>query len=533
MNLKRMKALLLTLIMVCSVVMLCACGKKDGETQSTDGGNQSGTAVYTVKLVDVLGNPFADSIVVIFLQNGEQVAMQPVNAEGTVSKELPKGQYDVELQFTKDAEKYHYASESLQVTAENTNLEIVISNAVGADYDVLSVNNSGRNVYKLVFTPANAEGTEGSFVLEDLFGDLDGTYLYAANEDYGYDVTNEAGEPVDMLILINLDGSFAFQAGYMTSAQQMVQEGDATEILSGTYNVVSTQYIAPYVQVGGSHLELNASERNYFIFVPTQSGIYEFTVLNATATVGYYGSPFFVQPESSGNPTGEQSMTIEVKDGMIGTGNTGTAQLVIGIDAEAGNESCIFTVVRIGDSIPTPEEREWTNYNPTYIPSKYTLPEGLTIQEFDLTAASDAYSLVFNEADGYYHLGTADGPVVLVRMDGALSFGGSFGMILANANVGKFFYDEEGTFQYKELYNDCLLQYLGTLNKGMGTYSYTDGKLDDLHNVYPLTKDLEYIIQSYGEYMGLWNSEDVDYLFGAMTGLNPDLAWLYMCCYAE
>ena len=67
----------------------------------------------------------------------------------------------------------------------------------------------------------------------------------------------------------------------------------------------------------------------------------------------------------------------------------------------------------------------------------------------------------------------------------------------------------------------------------MGTFSYTNSMLDDTHGVYPLTQDLYYIIQSYGEHVGLWNKDDGDYLFGAVMNLNVEQAWLYMCCYAE
>lgn len=529
MNCKRILTFVLALTLVLS---MAACGDNGGK--NTTGGNNTtgstgdltGNAVYTVKVADVLGNPYTENIVVLFKQNGEQVAMQPVNAEGVASKELARGQYDVELQITKDAQKYHYAKEGLQLTAENTNLEIVLSNVFGDEFEMLNVVSLSRYLYKLTFG-------EGSFQLEDLKGDLDGTYHYSVDEEGFYTVTDASGNDVGMSIVVNLDGSFSFLCPGMSFEQPMEQEGEATETLSGTYNVASSEFKAPIINTGCTYMELNTEERNFMVFIPVQSGIYEFTIHNASASLGYYGSPFFVLSENSGTVTGEQSMTVEVKDSMIGSGGAGTTQMVIGIDAEAGSEDCIVSVVRIGDPVVTPEEMPWDIYKSTFTPTKYTLPEGLQIKEFDLTAASGTYNLVFNETDGYYHLGTADGPVVLVRLHAALTYGGSLGDILSNSNVGAYFYDENGEFLKKELYNDCLLQYLGTLNKGMGDYSYTGGMLDDNYGVYPLTKDLEYIIQMYGQCTGWWNPDASNYLFGALSGVNTEMAWLFMCCYAE
>lgn len=526
MNYKRIMALVLALV---TVLSLAACGGGDttGTTgnQPTNSGNQSGEVVYTVKVMDVLGNPYTDNIVVLFKQNGEQVAMQPVNAEGTVSKKLAAGEYQVELQITKDAEKYYYDSANLVLTADNPTLEILLSGTCGDEFDILNVTSLPRYIYKLTFA-------EDTFQLEDLRGDLSGTYHYVANAEGGYTVTDADGNDVGMTIILSWDGFFYFFCEDMSFEQRMEPEGEATETLSGIYNVASSEYKAPMVSAGCTYLELNAGERNFVIFIPVQSGIYEFTVHNADTSIGYYGSPYYVLGENGGQVTGDHSVTVEVKDSMIGDAGAGTTQLVIGIDADADMTDCILSIKRIGDYVPTPEEMPWSIYESTYTPKKYTLPEGLTIQEFDLTAS---YTLVFNEADGYYHLNSADGPVVLVRMkDHAnLTYGGSLGDILANSNVGAYFYHEDGSFDRRELYNDCLLQYLGTLNKGMGNYSYIGGMLDDNYGVYPLTKDLEYIIKAYGKRAGWWEVGAANYLFGTLPNVNIDSAWLFMCCYAQ
>lgn len=431
----KMKNILALVLVLAMALALVACGGGDDTTAGTDSTapNESTPAnvTYRVKLVDALGNPYNENIVVKFMRGGEQVAMQNVNDEGVASKELEPGDYDIELLFT-DGAAYHYDSDNLKVSASAPELEIEMAGLVG-------------------------EGFE---------------YLFADEKDHN----------------------------------------------------------APYISTGCTYVELTPGVRNYFVFTPTQSGIYEITVHHAEGTVGYYGGTFFVLAENAGEVTGEQSVSVEVKDSSIGSGEGGTAQLVIGVDAGASTENCVLTIARIGEYVLPPEEMPWTVFESTFTPSKYTVPAGTVLQDFDLTAS---HALVFNESDGFYHLGSADGPVVLVRLHAALAYGGSLGDILANANVGAYFYDENGAFLHKELYNDCLLQYLGTLNKGMGTYSYSDGMMDETYGVYPLTKDLEYIIKTYGDRCGWWEIGNSNYLFAAVPGLNVESAWLFMCCYAE
>ena len=432
MKMKNILALALVLAMALSLV---ACGGGEDTTSSTESTapteSTSANTAYSVKLVDALGNPYTENIVVKFMQGGQQVAMQNVNAEGVASKELTPGDYDIELLFT-DGAAYHYDTENLKVSEAKPDLVIEMAGLVDGECE----------------------------------------YLFVDGEEHE----------------------------------------------------------APYIVTGCIYVELTAGARNYFVFTPVQSGIYEITVHHAESTVGYYGSPFFVLAENSGTVTGEHSVSVEVKDSSIGSGDGGTVQLVIGVDAGVNTENCVLSIARIGEYVLPPEEQPWTVYEPTFAPGKYTLPEGVELKDFDLTAS---HTLVFNETDGFYHLNSADGPIVLVRLHSALTYGGSLGDILANANVGTYFYDETGAFQYKELYNDCLLQYLGTLNKGMGTYSYSDGMMDENYGVYPLTKDLEYIIKTYGDRCGWWEMGHANYLFAALPNLNVEFAWLFMCCYAE
>lgn len=274
------------------------------------------------------------------------------------------------------------------------------------------------------------------------------------------------------------------------------------------------------LETGTTYVELTPGTRNYFLFTPTVAGNFEFSLIGETkAIVGYYGAPHFVMENSVVNVT-ENVFTVSIKAGMIGSGDGGTTTLVLGVDADI-ETSCIFGIRRIGDPIKTIEDEPWTVYKAEKTPEAYQLPAGTTLKEFDFTKE---YSLVYNETDGFYHLDSADGPLVLMRLTEDSEYMDSYQTILEHTGVTKYFYDEEGNFDRKETYSECLMEYIGCADEAQG--------------VYPLTEDLKYIVQQHGDYQGWWDPESRAYLFVDMDGnpepgINHDIAWLLMCCYAE
>ena len=287
----------------------------------------------------------------------------------------------------------------------------------------------------------------------------------------------------------------------------------------------STVYDAYPIETGCFYTKLTKNSRNYFLFAPAAAGLYEFCIVKGTdVAIGYYGAPHFVQETSTVEMSGENTFEISVSQTMIGSGDGGTATFVIGVDANGDADNCAIAITRIGDPKKTIEDEPWIVYEATHEPTAYTLPEGAEIKEFDLTAATDAYPLVYNENDGFYHLNSADGPLVLVRLAEDCDYIACFETILDRSGVSRYFYNEDGSFDRKESYDSCLLDYIDCT--------------DEAEGVYPLTKDLEYIIKNRGEYVGWWNVESSSYLFVDINGepeegINHDLAWLLMCCYID
>ena len=231
-NMKKWFSLLLATALLAS--LLSACG--------------GGEAAYSVTIVDAMGQPVTSGVVVKFMQNGTQAGMQVVNENGVAEKQLPKGDYTVELQFTDSDAVYKYDTTQLTLSADKTQLQIVLSFGLGEKSQSLSV------------------------------------------------------------------GTKETEAWYVTE--------------------------------GGTEITLDAQNRSYFLFAPTQSGTFEFSLSGSDAAIGYYGAPHFVQ-ENSAAEVKDNKFTISVRPDMISNGATGTTVLVIGVDAGEGN--AVLGIQRIGD----------------------------------------------------------------------------------------------------------------------------------------------------------------------------------------
>lgn len=408
---KRFFALVLALVLL---VTLAACGGNAGE-EKTPAVDASGNVEYKVTLTDALGNLYHDGIIVKFLQDGQEIAMQVVGDNGVAVKTLPAGDYSVELVYTSADTNYSYDAAAAVVTADAPELTLMISQITALE-------------------------------TQTLFAD-------------------------------------------------------------------SKEHEAYVVGLGCTNVSLNEG-RTYFLFVPEQAGNYEFGVEGDAAAVGYYGAPHFVQSTSALEVV-DNKVQVSVSAGALG--NT----LVIGLDYQ-GEANCVLTIERIGDAVKTIADEPWHTYQKTVELSPYTLPAGAGLKNFDLTAASDAYNLVLNEADGFYHLDSADGPLVLVRLAGELDYMATYKTVLDRTGVVKYFFDENGEFVRKENYTDCLLEYIANADEDDG--------------VYPLTEDLKYIIQQSGDHSGWWDFDGPGYIFldeggDKVADINPEIAWLFMCCH--
>ncbi len=403
---KKILSLCLCLLMVMS--LLAACG---GQTLSKE-------AAYQVKIQDALGNPYTENIAIKFLKDGQQVAMQIVNEQGVAEKTLARDSYTVEVQFTDPSAHYVYDTSDLTLTANKTELTVVLAKELGED--------------KINLAPPEAEPQ----------------YIY---------------------------------------------------------------FITP----GCTSITLNPQSRTHYVFSPEQAGTYEFSIAGSDVKIGYYGEIHFIQ-ENCPIEVRDNKFQMSISNDMLG----GTP--VIGVDAGEGNAT--LCINRLGDAAWTIEDEEWTYYKADVTVAPYTLPAGSTLNRFDIKS-TEGYDLAFNEADGYYHLNSADGPLVLVRLTTAgdsLEYLDSFQEMTESYYLRRIFFAEDGSFIKKEGYNQCLKKYIEGCDKTGG--------------VYPLTEDLKYMIENIGIQQGWFDASQPTYLFRDSDGLNipginNEIAWLFMCRY--
>lgn len=257
------------------------------------------------------------------------------------------------------------------------------------------------------------------------------------------------------------------------------------------------------------------NDRTYFLFTPTRGGIYRISLTSGEEfTIGCYGNPISALKNSTLDQT-ENYVDLEVFNSSIGEGGI-TAQFLVGIYMEgSGRTDGLLKIERIADSIPGAAEALWEDYRGTCPRDEFFLSydnHTVTVTDLDIT---DANLTVVLGADGYYHLGTADGPLVYIRLTTPSPYVASFMDICATTAFGSYFYDDEGVFTHKEMYNLMLEEYAALC--------------DPLTGLYPLNADLAYAVQMHGEHAGWWKLSKPTSLFEGVAA-EPTVAWLFACC---
>ena len=207
---KRMKAMLLALMMLCSLVLMTACSG-GSETADAPTENASGEITYKVAVADAQGNPYTTGVIVRFMNGDEQAAMQPVDENGVAAKDLAKGDYTVELMFTGDESEYHYDKEGLVLSASAPELTVTLNYTMSQEATTLSAQGEEKQAYRV---------SDGS------------TY-----------VTLTPGERNYFLYAPTQAGTFAFSSdaagaaiGYY-GAPHFVQENTAAEVVDNTFSI--------------------------------------------------------------------------------------------------------------------------------------------------------------------------------------------------------------------------------------------------------------------------------------------------------
>lgn len=356
--------------------------------------------------------------------------------------------------------------------------------------------------------------------------------FYNNNTKYGEKKVDSTGTAKitlkDATYTIKLTGT---SLKYDESAAKVTATDTSLELLltdksvTGTTAQNSTKIEKAALSAGATHVVVTPGKTNYFCFSPSESGLYLFTATNPSAKVGYHGMPHFVQPayttESDDyKPDSESNaFSLNIRASQIG------GSYVIGIAAPTNVSATVLRVTRVGEAGTSIADQPWVDYKGTTTVKPFTYKGG-ALTNFDIKAATSTYKLVLG-SDGYYHLGSATGKLVYMRLGADAPYASLAALLgLDGGSAGSNF----GSYQYgsgslvKESYNVLLGEYVANM--------------DQTHGIYPLTADLAYMIQQGGEHRGWWDSSSGGYLFTdddfePIPGINTEIGWMYALCYEK
>lgn len=288
---------------------------------------------------------------------------------------------------------------------------------------------------------------------------------------------------------------------------------------------ISSDYNAYEIVAGSYEIPLTPNDYTFFIFRPTSAAVYSITYeCESNLQISYHGSSFFVQgSDLSGSSddisTYENGLAVSVYASNIGEG----FDMVFAVWSGSAT-SCILNIENAGDPGTRLEDEPWVPYleDEDKVKEQLAAKKDGTYTAIDVTDLSVA--AVYNSDDGYYHLGSENGPVIFIDLTTDSRFISSIQTICANQRMGTYIYDESGAVAEKRSYNELFIQY------GMpGDTS----KVPEPIRV-PLTAKLAEAIQKFGNKNGWWSDNpDINIFHASLLGApyNQEFAWLLYCGY--
>lgn len=265
-------------------------------------------------------------------------------------------------------------------------------------------------------------------------------------------------------------------------------EGDGTvtydiSFAAGEVEVQVDKYvISGELALGENAVEMaENAENTLFMFTPEETGVYTFTGVDLSNWHTSF-NPYITEGETP-------AATIEWTCTEVGQ------HVLIGITA-----SGTITVEKTGEYVPSAElTMDWVEYDLENEAKEYVPATGANVVEL-----KDSDTIVLGK-DGYYHYGTANGPLVVIDLSADGELGISIIEAMANGRVGAYIYDENGTLIAKYDYGNTLVELQET---GMTL----------------LTDEILSIVKAVGYNSGWWT------YMGIQDNENP---WLVLCAYVE
>lgn len=328
---------------------------------------------------------------------------------------------------------------------------------------------------------------------------------------------------------ISINSSTDKAAGYVVTYGSIVENSDengfcnivASPDANGTYALsitnnsasqatifISFYEIAPYeisdiyLYEGETTVTTSNADTTLYVFEPATTGIFEVLVDNSDAVLSKWnGSVFYV--------TG---LAEEAVNGRLEVICASEGQsLLIGL---SGVSNANITITKI-DGYTPPASVEYVEYVNKHTPiSGFKLPVG-ELTAVDITAAQT----VVLGTDGFYHYGSATGPILYVDMTG-VTYADLYECYYPSAaepadRLRGTYIDADG--------NTCGYDFITAMK------AYADALNAD--GYYYLTEDLANYLQMYGKDQGWFNAEYSPFEIIKAGNFNADSAWLVSAYY--
>ncbi len=275
----------------------------------------------------------------------------------------------------------------------------------------------------------------------------------------------------------NVAGTVSFSVSFTASEGE-----DSGEVEKAEYEISETA-----LALGDNTLTLlETAVTTIYVYKPEETGVYTFTAPEG-AILGYWGAGSWLlsDPGSTTNAY-EWTCTGVGQSAYIGiSGAEGSFNLNV---AKTGDYTVVETPIVVYDNKATLET--------------FTLPEGSTLGSYIDVTAETTHEAILGD-DGYYHLNSADGPVILVDMNYQ-------DIVLSNAlNSDRpvmyaYMTDEDGN-AFKYDISIAIKEYEAVM---------------DANGYYPLTEDLILFYDTYAVGAGT-------YTFYVTGSYNEDNVWMY------
>lgn len=286
----------------CLICLMAGCAPEPQQSLSPN-------ADYSVTVMDAEGNVFTSGVIVQFLQNGQQAAMQPVNTTGAAVKNLPRGDYSVKLMFTDSNASYYYDEAELTLSAEKTNLTVRLEQLPSGNPQELHTG-SGVHLAYMVKTGATRVTLKSGMNYFLYSADKPGTYKISAPAEaaalgyYGmpHFVQNDSAlEVIDNTITISINESalegiyvFGLNANVDTNCTLLIERVGEPQwnISDEPWTVYKpTSQLSQYTLPSGAKLtDFDLTAESYDLVLGTD-GFYHLNDANGPLVVVYLGVP--------------------------------------------------------------------------------------------------------------------------------------------------------------------------------------------------------------------------------------------------